>query len=137
MIFPIVVVLVIALAIAVIVGVARNPGPSAADVAIGFELAWDRLDFAAVYQLMGDELRDNLSRQEFVAVKRAARGDGAHLGHVVEHVSVELLDEGKDAAVVVTKLMLRDGREIQNEVGLAYFDSWLVVSYALRPTPAR
>ena len=124
MIFPIVVVLVIALAIAVIVGVARNPGPSAADVAIGFELAWDRLDFAAVYQ-------------EFVAVKRAARGDGAHLGHVVEHVSVELLDEGKDAAVVVTKLMLRDGREIQNEVGLAYFDSWLVVSYALRPTPAR
>lgn len=135
MIFPIVVILVLALVVAVIIGIARDPGPGPAEVAIGFELAWDRLDFSAVYQLMGDELRENLSRQEFVAAKRAALADGARVGHLVEHASVEQLDEGKEAAVAITRLELRDGGEIHNEVGLAHRGSWVVVSYSLRAAP--
>jgi hypothetical protein len=135
-IFVVVVVLVLALVLAVIIGVARNPGPSAADTAIGYELAWDRLDFDAVYHLMGDELRENLTRQEFVAAQRAAQADGERIGHLVEHVSVELVDEGKEAAVVVTRLELRDGGEIQHELWLAHRDSWLVVLCSLRPAPA-
>jgi hypothetical protein len=135
-IFPIVVVLVLALVLAVIIGIARDPGPAPADVAIGFELAWDRLDFSAVYQMMSDELRENLTRQEFVAAQSTAVAAGARVGHRVAHVSVETVEEGKGTSVVVTRLNLHDGDEIRHELGLVHRDSWVVVTCALRTTPA-
>jgi len=135
-IFPIVVVLVLALVLAVIIGVARETGPGPADVAIGFELAWDRRDFSAVYQLMGEELREGLTRQEFVAAQRATDADHARAGQLIEQASVETADEGKEAAVVVTRLELHGGGEIYHQLGLVRRESWVVVSYTPRTAPA-
>ena len=47
---------VIALVLALVVAVGLEPGPSPDDVAVSYELAWDRLDFDALWALSGDEL---------------------------------------------------------------------------------
>jgi hypothetical protein len=126
--------IVLALVIAMIVAVARDPGPAAADVALGYEHAWDQLDFDAVWRLSGAELRDGLGRVDFVAAKRTAHRTGGSEGHLVAQASVESVREQGDAAVVVTRLDLRDGAHVRNEVGLARrAREWEVVAYALRP----
>jgi hypothetical protein len=127
--------IVLVLVIVTIVMVARDPGPAPEDVALGYEHAWDQLDFDAVYRLSGPELRDGLRRTEFVAAKRAAHGAGGSEGHLVAHAQVESVSSEGDAAVVVTRLDLRDGTSVRNEVGLARRSrEWQVVAYALRPT---
>jgi hypothetical protein len=125
----------LALAVAMIVAVARDPGPSPADVALGYEHAWDQLDFDAVYRLSGPELRDGLSRAEFVVAKTAAHRAGGSEGRLVRHAGVEETRIEGDVAVVVTRLDLADGAHVRNEVGLARrAREWQVVAYALRPT---
>src|SRR5262249_9158408 len=49
------------------VSIGREPGPSAADVAVAYERAWDDLDFSLVYDLSGPEMRDGMHRDRFVA----------------------------------------------------------------------
>jgi hypothetical protein len=120
---------------AMIVAVARDPGPSPADVALGYEHAWDQLDFDAVYRLSGPELRDGLSRAQFVEAKRTAHREGGSQGHLVAHAGVEETRIDGDVAVVVTRLELRDGSGLRNDVGLARrAREWQVVAYTLHPT---
>jgi hypothetical protein len=127
--------IVLVLVVALIVAIARDPGPSAADVALGYEHAWDQLDFDAVFRLSGPELRDGLGRSEFVAAKRAAHRAGGSEGRLIAHVGVEESRAVGDAAVVVTHLDLRDGTHVRNEVGLARrAREWQVVAYSLRPS---
>jgi hypothetical protein len=132
-----VVVLVIALAIALVVAVARDPGPSPAEVALAYEHAWDLLDFDVVYRLSGPELHDGQRKAEFVAAKRAAYANRRKFGHLVAEATAEAERCEGDAAAVVTRLTLRDGSTVHNELRLLRRSrAWEVVAYELRPAPA-
>jgi hypothetical protein len=137
MIFVVVLVLVFALVIAVIVGVAKDPGPTPTEIALGYEHAWDLLDFEVVYRLSGYELHDGLKKADFVAAKKAAYADGSTLGHLVESVVAESETCQGDVASVMTCLTLRDGSVVHNEVRLLRRSrAWEVVAYELRPASA-
>jgi ketosteroid isomerase-like protein len=132
-----VVVLVIALAIALVVAVARDPGPAPAEVAMAFEHAWDLLDFDVVYRISGPELHDGMRKAQFVAAKKAAYAETPRLGRLVGEVAAESERQEGDAAVVVTRLTLRDGTVVHNEVRMVRRSrAWQVVGYDLRPAPA-
>ncbi len=133
MITAIVAVLVIALVIALVVMVAVDPGPPPADVALAYEHAWDSLDFASLWALSGDELRDGLGRNEFVAAKTAAYAGQRGLGRLARDVAVEEVRTGDAIAVVRTRVDLRDGGVAYNEMQLAKRATrWVVVEYRLR-----
>jgi len=102
-------VVILALAFSVVVAIARDRGPSADDVAVAYELAWDRLDFESVFTLSGGELRDGLDRRGFVAAKRAAYEQRASLGGLVERVGVDQVATVEDAAIVITRVELAGG----------------------------
>jgi hypothetical protein len=111
---------------------ARDPGPAPADVAIAYETAWDRLDFDLLYDLSGDELRDGLRREQFVAAKRAAYTGQGHDGHLDAQVRVEESVATGQTALVVTKVVTPEG-SIRNNVLLEKrAPGWSVVSYSLR-----
>jgi hypothetical protein len=123
---------VLVLVVAFVVAVARDPGPPADDVAVAYEEAWDRLDFEALWALSGDELRDGMGRHDFVAAKRAAYQRQPDLGRLATSVVVEHVDAGKHAAVVRTRVDVRDGGVARNEVVLEHrAGRWLVVAYHL------
>lgn len=137
MIFPAVIVAIVLLAIGVLVAVGLEPGAPPAEVALGFEHAWDLLDFDAVYKLSGSELHDGLGRPEFVAAKREAYRDRAELGRLVCAVSVESQVQEGEAAVVITRLDLRDGSVVHHAIQLVRRTrTWQVVGYALHPAAA-
>ena len=54
--------------------IAHEKGPSAPDVAIGYERAWDELNFGLLWDLSGPELREGLRRDQFIDAKRHASG---------------------------------------------------------------
>ena len=123
---------VLVLVVALVVAVARDPGPPADDVAVAYEEAWDRLDFEALWALSGDELRDGMGRHDFVDAKRAAYRRQPDLGRLASSVVVEHLDAGKHAAVVRTRVDVRDGGVARSEVVLEHrAGRWLVVGYHL------
>lgn len=133
MVIAIVGVVILALVIALVVIVAIEPGPPPQDVAVAYEGAWDRLDFASLWDLAGDELRDGLGRRAFVAAKRTAYAGHDSLGHLAGAVAVENADVGTSIASVQTRLVLRDGTVAQNQVDLAKrAGKWVVVDYRLR-----
>jgi hypothetical protein len=66
-IIGVVITLVVLLAVAVVVGVARDPGPDPADVAIGYARALGVGDFDAVYRLIDPELLQGRNRPRWVA----------------------------------------------------------------------
>jgi hypothetical protein len=137
MIFAVVLVLVVALVVAVIVGVAKDPGPSPVEIALGYEHAWKLLDFDVLYRMSGRELHDGLTKADWIAAKRVAYAHGTPAGHLVEDVAAdEDLREG-DAAVVTTRLTMRDGSVVHNEVRmLRRSRAWEVVAYEPLPSSA-
>ena len=74
MISAIVAVTVFGLVFSLIVLFARDGGPAPADIAVSYELAWDRLDFDTLWTLSGDELRDGLDKRAYTTAKSAASG---------------------------------------------------------------
>ena len=137
MIFGIVLGAVIALCIALVIAVARDKGPGPGDVAVSYEYAWDRLDFAVLWTLSGKELRDGLDRKQFVAAKRAAYEQQHALRGLVDHVAIDDVSKSTrgDAALVATSVDLRDGTTVHNVVQLDRRNSrWQVVAYRLAPT---
>jgi len=70
-IIGVVITLVVLLAIAVVVGVARDPGPDPADVAIGYARALGVGDFDAVYRLVDPELLKGRNRPQWVDEQNA------------------------------------------------------------------
>jgi hypothetical protein len=90
-----------------------------------------------VYRLSGPELHDGLTKAEFVAAMRAAYSSGSGFGHLVEEVIAEQETRRGSSAVVMTRLTLRDGSFVHNEVRLERRSrAWAVVAYELRPAPA-
>ena len=125
------------LCVALVVLVAVNRGPSAAEVALAYEYAWDRLDFEAVWALSGAELRDGLDRDPFVAAKRAAYEHQPALRGLADSVAVDAVSEGRGFAVVHTRVELRDGGHAGDALQLAKrAGRWLVVAYELEPDSA-
>jgi hypothetical protein len=121
------------LLLALVLAVAHDPGPSPIDVAFSYELAWDHFDFASLWALSGDELRDGLGRKEFVAAKTAAYAGRHGLGNLTRNVAIEDVDVRGTTAIVRTRTDLHDGGVAHNEVHLAKRASrWLVVDYRLR-----
>jgi hypothetical protein len=137
MVFVAVGVVVVALCVALVVLVVVDRGPSAAEVALAYEDAWDRLDFEALWALSGDELRDGLDRQPFIAAKRAAYERQPGLRGLAASVVVDAVSEGRDFAVVHTRMELRDGGHAVDALQLTKrAGRWLVVAYELEPDVA-
>jgi hypothetical protein len=112
--------------------IAHEKGPSAPDVAIGYEHAWDELDFGLLWDLSGPELRDGLRRDQFIAAKRAAYANEPK-GRLAEHIDVDTFVEGNQSALVVTRVTA-EGTSVRNDVLLERrANGWTVVGYSLRP----
>jgi hypothetical protein len=127
-------VIVLALAFAVVVMIAKDRGPGPGEVAVAYELAWDRLDFESLYTLSGLELRDGLDRHKFISAKRSAYRDRHDLGGLVERVGVDQMANSRGAAVAITEVELNDHAVVHNRVEMARRNGrWLVVDYQLEP----
>jgi hypothetical protein len=120
------------LCVALIVAVIRDPGPQPDDVAMAYELAWDHLDFESLWTLSGRELHDGLDRAAFVAAKRAAYASRPELGRLAREVSLDAVTAARDNAVARSRVVLRDGDVVYNQIQLARREGrWLVVGYRL------
>jgi len=129
---------VFAVVIALIVLFARDRGPEPADIAVSYELAWDRLDFDTLWSLSGDELRDGLDKRRYLAVKSAAYAGRTDLGGLATRVDVDEATVGIGHAVVRTRVTLRGGESIHNDVALTKRNSaWVVTGYELAPGPSQ
>jgi hypothetical protein len=112
--------------------IGRGTGPGPADTAVAYEHAWDRLDFATVWHLSSDKLRDGRTRDDFVAGKKAAyQGEGG-MSRLVRSVRPEVVDVSGPLARVVTRLELADGLSVSDEMLLERIGSaWRVTAYHL------
>jgi hypothetical protein len=138
---PLLVVLGIAglLVLAVLVALALDRGPSASDVALAYELAWDELEFGAVWSLSDPALRDGRTREAFVAAKLAAYRDGRRLARLTRSISVESVefDASGNHAHARTRLELIDGDPVVNDITLERTGGrWQVRDYRLARSPA-
>jgi hypothetical protein len=137
MIIAVVGVIVFGLCVALVVLVALDHGPPPGDVALAYEHAWDHLDFASLWVLSGDELRDGLDQDAFVTAKRAAYQRQESLRGLAQAVVVDAVSEGRNFAVVHTVVELRDGGHATDALQLARrAGRWLVVAYELEPDGA-
>jgi hypothetical protein len=132
----IVAVVIFALVMSVIVLFARDPGPTPADIAIAYELAWDRLDFDTLWALSGPELRDGLDKREYTAAKTRAYEGRHELRNLADHVDIDDASVGIGHAAVRTRVTLRDGAVVRNDVVLTKRSAaWLVTGYQLVTNP--
>jgi hypothetical protein len=129
----VVLVLIFVLLVVMWVAVAREPGPGPADVALAYERAWDELDFDLLYDLSGEELRDGMRRDRFVAAKRTAYAGAKNGSRLGANVRVETAIAGNQTALVVTSVEA-NGVGVRNNVMLERrSNGWVVVGYGLRP----
>ncbi|MCZ7530611.1 MAG: hypothetical protein M5U31_09870 [Acidimicrobiia bacterium] len=109
---------------------ATESGPTPEEVALAYEEAWDRFDFASVWELSGMEIRDGRSRNEFVAAKRAAFADRPSLDRLTGRVLVEDVVIESQRANVRTSLGLDDGSPTGSDITMERRDGrWQVVAY--------
>jgi hypothetical protein len=137
MLTALIVIAVISLCIALVIAVAHDTGPGPGDVAVSYELAWDRLDFQVLWTLSAAELRDGLDHEGFIAAKRTAYEQQRALRGLVEHVAVDdvSVTSGREAALVTTRIGLHDGSVVRNRVQLVRRNArWQVAAYTLAPT---
>ena len=135
MITAVVGIAVLLLALAVVVVIAKDRGPGPGEVAVAYELAWDRLDFESLYTLSGTELRDGLDRRGFIAAKRTAYAQQDELGHLVERVALDQVANSRDAAIAITEVELHDRAVVHNRVEMSRRNGrWQVVAYQLEPS---
>jgi hypothetical protein len=132
----IVAVVIFLLVITVIVIFAREPGPTPPDIAIAYELAWDRLDFDTLWALSGPELRDGLDKREYIAAKTRAYEGRHELRNLADHVDIDDANIGIGHAAVRTRVTLRDGAVVRNDVVLTKRSAaWVVTAYQLVANP--
>jgi hypothetical protein len=128
--------IILLLCLAVVVAIAKDRGPGPDDVAVSYEHAWDRLDFAALFTLSASELRDGMDRRQFVAAKRAAYADRSELRGLIGNVVAEDTAVRGAHAIVTTRVELRDGNVVHNRVDLIRRTArWQVYGYAVAPAP--
>jgi hypothetical protein len=113
------------------IAVGKEDGAQPADVAVAYEMAWDRLDFDTLFDLSGPELRDGAKRPGFIATKRAAY-EGVKRGRLAAHIAVENVTEAPDTALVVTNVSTGNGDVRNNVLMERRAGRWYVVGYSLR-----
>lgn len=120
---------VITIWLVVAVGKVGAPGP--ADTAVAYEHAWDRLDFATLWNLSGPNLRDGRTRDQFVRDKAAAyRQEGPGLAGLVRSVQPEKVDVNGPVARVLARLELHSGESVIDEMLLERIGpAWQVTAY--------
>src|SRR5579862_7449448 len=96
------------LCIFLFIAVGAEDGPDPADVALAYEMAWDRLDFDMLFDLSGTELRDGAKRPGFIETKRAAY-QGVKRGRLAARIAVENVVAAPDTALVVTNVSTETG----------------------------
>jgi len=132
----IVAIVIFALVITLVVLFAREPGPTPADIAISYELAWDRLAFDTFWALSGPELRDGLDKREYIAAKRRAYEGRHELRNLADRVDIDDANVGIGHAAVRTSVTLRDGAVVRNDVVLTKRSAtWVVTGYQLVANP--
>lgn len=125
---------VVTLVLALVVAVGLEPGPSPGEVAVSYELAWDRLDFDALWSMSGTELRDGRSRHDFIDDKREAYAGQRELAGLARDVKLDEVLRGSELAVARTRVVLQDGTVVRNQVQLALREgTWKVIGYHLEP----
>jgi hypothetical protein len=109
---------------------ARGSDPGPAETAVAYERAWDRLDFATLWDLSSPRLRDGRTRSQFVRDKEAAYKPEPGLANLIVSVRPERVDVSGPTARVLTRLELRDGHRIVDEMLLERAGSvWQVAAY--------
>ena len=113
------------------VAVAKAGGPSPADTAVAYEHAWDRLDFATLWNLSGPNLRDGRTRDQFVRDKVAAyQYEAQALAGLVQSVHPEKVDVNGPVARVLARLDLHSGESVVDEMLLERIGpAWHVTAY--------
>ena len=91
--------LVVLLGFSVVLGVARDPGPTPTDVAIGYVRALANRDFDAVYRMTDDDVLRGRNRPQWMA-EQAARPQLAMVAASV--VAQSTVEVGDDARTVLT-----------------------------------
>ncbi|HEU5448768.1 MAG TPA: hypothetical protein VFW57_07120, partial [Acidimicrobiia bacterium] len=111
--------------------IGRGTGPGPADTAVAYEHAWDRLDFATLWNLSGPNLRDGRTRDQFVRDKVAAYRYEAHgLAGLVQSVHPETVDVNGPVARVLARLDLHSGESVVDEMLLERIGpAWHVTAY--------
>ena len=109
MLTAVVSIIILLLCGAVVVAIAKDRGPGPDDVAVSYEHAWDRLDFAALFTLSAAELRDGMDRKKFIAAKRAAYAERTELRGLVASVVADDVAVRGEHAIVTTRVELHDG----------------------------
>jgi hypothetical protein len=124
---------VVVVSIGLLVAVGRAEGPGPADTAVAYERAWDRLDFATLWNLSSPTLRDGRSQAQFVRDKEAAyRSEEGGLARLVQSVRPERVERKGPVARVLTRLELHDGQSVVDEMLLERNGvSWQVTAYHL------
>ncbi|MGH9001077.1 MAG: hypothetical protein ACRDY7_16990 [Acidimicrobiia bacterium] len=123
---------------ALVLAVGRRSGPDPAETAVAYEHAWDRLDFAAIWNLSSPRLRDGRSRDAFVRDKQAAYRAEPQLARLVRTVRPTQVDVNGPVARVLTRLELADGRHVIDEVLLERISgTWCVGAYSLATPSTR
>ncbi len=118
-----------------IVAVAKAGAPSPADTAVAYEHAWDRLDFATLWNLSGPNLRDGRTRDQFVRDKLAAyEGEVPRPAGLVRSVQPEQVDVNGPVARVLARLDLHSGETVVDEMLLERIGpAWHVTAYHISP----
>ena len=114
-----------------VVVVGKVGAPSPGDTAVAYEHAWDRLDFATLWNLSGPGLRDGRTRDQFVRDKVAAYRQGAPgLAGLVRSVHPEKVDINGPVARVLARLDLHSGESVVDEMLLERMGpAWHVTAY--------
>ena len=113
------------------VAVGKSGGPSPADTAVAYEHAWDRLDFATLWNLSGPNLRDGRTRDQFVRDKVAAyQHEAQGLAGLVQSVHPEKVDVNGPVARVLARLELHSGESVVDEMLLERIGpAWHITAY--------
>jgi hypothetical protein len=123
-------VLVVAAGLVVLVAGPRDPGP--VDVAVAYEQAWDRLDFATLWALSSPRLRDGRSKSRFIRDKQEAYRSEGGLRDLIRTIRPERVEVNGPTARVLARLELRDGQEVVDEMLLEReAGDWRVIAYHL------
>ena len=127
MISAIVAVVIFALVITLVVIFAREPGPTPTDIAISYELAWDRLDFDTLWSLSGPELRDGLDKREYIAAKARAYEGRHELRNLADHVDIDEANVGIGHAQCTVGVDLREHVSLPRDGHDAVAESRLLI----------
>jgi hypothetical protein len=114
-----------------VTAVGKAGAPNPADTAVAYEHAWDRLDFATLWNLSGPTLRDGRTRDQFVRDKVAAyQHERRDLARLVRSVEPEKVDVNGPVARVLTRLQLHSGESVVDEMLLERVGpAWYVTAY--------